>query len=731
MIVPAGERPPVLVAAASTDPVTAVRESVGDWWNGWSTDTTQTLLLVIATVAVGVLVGQLVVALAVRRRPLYYPPPWARTWGAGSALVLWIALAAALLWTAGRPGTVPAAVWFALVGVLAAAWTFLATHARPRVFVDRFVLEEGVEERGPIGFSESVTAEFLALTTAPSEGVDVVATSDVVDMPVDGISLVPGGSILKAVIEVARRALPSSRLTVEGVLTNPKDARPSVNVRLRRGSRVLRAATVPAELFVESASGSRTLAERQAQWRDLATGVAAWLLVEVGGVRPRSVERLYGARRWESVALVAIAARREASGATGTALALLDRARDIDQTNLAAVFSHVSLRARVVRTDDAGAAATYLRVAEDLERLRRARVQRNGGVEPVDPLQWRIQYAMAAAFLNHVVQKTVRDDSDEERLRLVDGADRYRDALESFAAAGRRAGRGDRSLWRQLAALADPLMIVYGLQRVTPPPPGAHPETPPLVLTPREALNWACVLLWPRLEYGHEAASGAALRLELDRTVAAIGTSPDMSEAALSDPSLRRWRDDPDQRSRDKLYELLGLTPPLTPAGSVAALAACAPVADDLAMLGYATVRELAAADPRDVQEGLAGLGGIAPDRIRAVVDACILVSVGMPVDVANRFVLGGVTAGELVAGPVDAVVARLTPPARALGLDPLTREEVGAWRVRVREAADAARAAAAPARPSPKANGGPVPAPLAAGEVVVRQHEHSPERLD
>lgn len=724
------------VADPSTDPVTQLRATATDWWRDWPTEGYDLAWWVLLAVVAGLLVGAVAVVLLDRhvashnrsrkadvvplRRCRWRPraQTFRRLVGAFAAAT---ALAGVVLLLRGLVGEGGDAAMLAAVATLGALAVIAVGHVPARVAIGTFTADEALAGgQGPRALADAVVAEFMDLTTGPAHGVDVVGTSDVVGGPFDGLKALP--KVAPWVIglqAVLRWLVPSRRLTLEGTLLPPRTlverAYPSVAVTLRRGARVVAAATLSGDCFATTTQEPPQPDEPGAPWRDLATGVAAWLLVEVSRRYGDPPPGLYGALDWQSVALQAAAARRAAADEPAAALQLLDRVRDGEGGNLAAAFSHVSVRARRLDSDRHPLPA-WQQVLTELRSLRAERIERNGGIEPADPLQWRLQYAIAVALLNKVAVECLNGTAAARRVAIMsEGRDCW-EGLVALAAGRPDQGSPNEALWHEIAGLAHPLAMLY--RDVLQPLPGSWPELValaepgrswgevPRMMAPRQAFNWACALLWPDLVWRDEnGRAPETLREDLvQRCLRVVATSPDLARRVLQDPFLHHWRHDP--LTAPELFQLLDITAEQAEVDSVRMLPACTPVASVLEDAGWGTLGALSGADPDDVRHTLAS-AKVPWAAIDAVVDCRLMLYVGLrPLDI-TLLSLGRITSLELGSLPIPDLLARLAGPVAVLGVDPVTASQALTWQQRVQPVAVSTRAALATAW-ADRLNGGP-----------------------
>jgi hypothetical protein len=220
----------------------------------------------------------------------------------------------------------------------------------------------------PEGFGAAIAAEFSALTERPPGEVRI-ATNVPDKAPEVSLAGVPGSALLTNLLAIWRSITPSTDLVVSGAVTSDGEKAQRLNLNLSRGRGWSRATTVSSRLFWTDQAVPTAVEEGTASM-DLATGAAAWLLLEVLAMTGEvGTAGLNGATRWQSIALTFTARRRRGKDADKAALALLERAVGGDPENLAAKYSLLVARSAELDARTDTAADDYARMARALDAL--------------------------------------------------------------------------------------------------------------------------------------------------------------------------------------------------------------------------------------------------------------------------------------------------------------------------------------------------------------------------
>lgn len=344
-------------------------------------------------------------------------------------------------WEHERPG-------IALVGVGVAFGAIVALRrtGRRRLSFGEFKAQD---DKNAAGLSALTAAVFAVMAQSPAQGIDIVRASDVAEPPVEQAATLAPNRVVKLMLALWKAAVPATDLTLDAQLVNDRSGRRSVSVALRRRGRTLATQTLVADVFALDPEAPTAQEEADVEL-DLATGIAAWLLIVL--MRDLEEPRLYGAQHWEGLALNAAADRRVRRQDHGGAEALLARAIERDPRNVAIDFAWQNLRLRRMCPGD----QAYVLAVQQLDQLYQTHVH-PASKRPLAtlPLGWRIAYAYGAAEAN--LSMTLPKHTRYQRQA------RARDVLAELAYKLQKIGQGeqdaDRSLARDLLELTEAALL--------------------------------------------------------------------------------------------------------------------------------------------------------------------------------------------------------------------------------------------------------------------------------
>ncbi|PVU82803.1 hypothetical protein DDP54_07025 [Cellulomonas sp. WB94] len=325
-----------------------------------------------------------------------------------------------------------------------------------------------------------VAAEFSAFAGGAPMSIVRQPATELIESPVATVLKLSSNTAVTAAITIWKMLTPGIDLTVSTHVHWPASGPPIAVVTLTRGRSELGRQVINGGDYADK--------DRATSMRDLATAIAAWVLMQI---RPAIADpvRLYGAKRWDSVARTAVASRRLYTDPT--ARRLLVQAVESNPENMQAQYG-------LVRTRLAGKSITDNAYVEGWGSLLQ--------MLPPDyldlPLGWRARYAYAAALGNRA-QQAVREGAGDMADRTgesIAALDELKDLLEPWESEedgpGRALGAGqsvkDRplaltllnlvreareamSVSNAIATGADPLAVAEQIRSV-PAAPGPTPQ---------------------------------------------------------------------------------------------------------------------------------------------------------------------------------------------------------------------------------------------------------------
>lgn len=408
-----------LTEAEQADPATVVTDSVGK-------DLLPTLLLLALSFAVGAWVSVWLRWRVRMRRTSLALAATAVLLGAVALVVLrssprtthrlgewWDAVTP---WDGGWPTRGTATV---LALVLTCALAALLGWVAANVQRDRMPVTIEVTGTSTEGFAARVVDEIGVLGADRSAGAFVPQGTDVANSGLTAaLSAATSNALAKLVLTVWNLVRLRVSDTVRVVLTGEEGKPVSAVVALWSGQRVARTRAVDGHVFCLDAT-TPTADELASSARDVATAVAAVVLVERVTSQEAAKARLYGASDPMSLALCVVAARRLEDEEIAAARELYEAAIDLDRGNLTA--QHGAAAARLRSYPGPREAAQLIRVLDRLDAklktLDHAPDRGDGSLLPVDPdvsrlpeprkrktppspLRWRLWWLRAAARAN-------------------------------------------------------------------------------------------------------------------------------------------------------------------------------------------------------------------------------------------------------------------------------------------------------------------------------------------
>lgn len=235
-----------------------------------------------------------------------------------------------------------------------------------------------------------IAAEFSAFASGAPMSILRLPATELVESPVATVLKLSSNTAVTAAITIWKALTPGIDLTVSTHVHWPVNGPPIAVVSLTRGR---------VELGRQIISGGDYADLKNATTvRDLATAIAAWVLMQI---RPAIADpvRLYGAKRWDSVARTAVASRRPFTDPT--ARRLLVQAVESNPENMQAQFG-------LIRTRLAGRSITDSAYVDAWGSYLQALPAEYADL----PLGWRAKYAYAAALGNRA-QQSVRDGAPD------------------------------------------------------------------------------------------------------------------------------------------------------------------------------------------------------------------------------------------------------------------------------------------------------------------------------
>lgn len=260
--------------------------------------------------------------------------------------------------------------------VLAVVGTVVAARVRG--------LEIGLVIDATDELSASVRTRLHAIGSAPPAGIQLTQTTDVSSLPDDAITLLPDGTLRKAVTVLANLVTPATPWRL--ALTELDDG--SVTVILQRNGRVAATTVVRrAQLALPplAADAAQTAVTRA----PVRIGAAAFVLLELAKRHPQLSIGLCGATRWRSVAQQLVAV----DPATADPVPLLSSAVALDPRN--ATARNALLVARYSSATEAEPLAAFVAGLARVEAEMR-------DADGWRALLLRVRFNLAAANLNLV-----------------------------------------------------------------------------------------------------------------------------------------------------------------------------------------------------------------------------------------------------------------------------------------------------------------------------------------
>lgn len=457
-----------------------------------------------------------------------------------TALLIW------LVFRAARAGPVQSAPSFAqeLPGLVLVALGAVAGAAVAWSRTSRRSLSFGefkaTDDKAATGLASLAAAAFAGMAQGPPRGIDIVRASDVAESPVAQVAALAPNRIVTALLALWKALVPATDLTLDAQVIDESGGSRLVVVALRRRGRTIETETLPARLFPldPTAPTAQETADRDV---DLANATAAWLLVLL--TRPRREPRLYGAQRWEGLALNAAASRRLDRQDYDGAQALLARASQHDPENLALTFGWQNLRLRTLHEpDDAHRQAVQeLRLLYQQEVTGQAGRGRLAGL----PLGWRITYGLGAAAANLAMAGPAGS-----RAR---GLEQAQQVLHPLAAelSSSPSRSTDRTFAEDLRTLTDAALLAIAMATATvSSETGAEVslDRRPLRPRPREQYNLACAAA-----AAADRVSNAERRRELHKNAVTrlriTGQNTSLLPLVRTDPWFRSMSDTPEWKS--------------------------------------------------------------------------------------------------------------------------------------------------------------------------------------
>ncbi|CAN5349940.1 hypothetical protein BH11ACT1_BH11ACT1_01480 [soil metagenome] len=235
-----------------------------------------------------------------------------------------------------------------------------------------------------------VAAEFSAFAGGAPMSIVRPPAAELIESPVATVLKLSSNTAVAAAITIWKVLTPGIDLTVSTHVHWPASGSPIAVVTLTRGRSELGRHMINGADYADK--------DHATTMRDLATAIAAWVLMQIHPAIADPV-RLYGAKRWDSVARTAVASRRASTDPT--ARRLLVQAVESNPENMQAQYG-------LVRTRLSGRSITDNAYVDGWGSLLR--------MLPPDyldlPLGWRASYAYAAALGNRA-QQAVRDHADD------------------------------------------------------------------------------------------------------------------------------------------------------------------------------------------------------------------------------------------------------------------------------------------------------------------------------
>jgi len=252
-----------------------------------------------------------------------------------------------------------------------------------------FTVATGSTDLDVADLTAVIASEFSALAGGTPKGVERVPAPELSESPVATVLELSPNAVVAAAISIWKALTPGIDLTVATHIHVPKVGGPIAVVTLSRGRRELGRQVIDAARF-----GGDDLEDT----RDIATAVAAWVLMQI---RPAITDqvRLYGAQRWASVALTAMAGHRPQGE---PAHRLLTRAVGADPEYLLARFGLVKSRLRDSELADDAYVDSW---REFLTKLPSEYANL--------PLGWRAKYSFGAALANRAQLAVVNGAPDQ------------------------------------------------------------------------------------------------------------------------------------------------------------------------------------------------------------------------------------------------------------------------------------------------------------------------------
>lgn len=248
---------------------------------------------------------------------------------------------------------------------------------RPRLAFKSFT---GTKDLDAADIAALVSAEFSQMCMGAAAGVDQVRDSDLEASPFAKTFDLVKNPVATSLLSIWKTLTPGIDLSLSAHVHQPDTNNLVAAVSLRHASRTIASESINLKALTD---------HDNANFHDLATAVAAWVIMQLKLTNPR----LYGASRWQSLALTAIAARRQPTDEA--VRPLLAKALNHDGQNLAAEFGLATAWLRQLDTDQGG--EDYKRVIKTLNKVRRDLSQ---PATDYLPLSWRVDYSYVVAVAN-------------------------------------------------------------------------------------------------------------------------------------------------------------------------------------------------------------------------------------------------------------------------------------------------------------------------------------------